>query len=63
LVLAAYFDEKQLLDGWWPAVVRRVEDGKYVLTWRDAPNDPHFKSSRKFLAILHPEYLTSPIRK
>jgi hypothetical protein len=60
LVLAAYFDENEEIDGWWPALIRRVDEGKYIVTWRDAPSDPPVKTLQRHVAILHPDYLKSP---
>lgn len=58
-MLAAYWDKKNQPAGWWPAVVAKTCDNGYVLHWRDAPNIPLGKVKRKFVAILHPEFLAS----
>jgi hypothetical protein len=57
VVLAAYWDNKSRPAGWWPAVVIKVCDTGYVLRWHDTPNIPLGKVKRKFVAILHTEFL------
>jgi hypothetical protein len=37
LVLAASFDEQDNLAGWWEAVIVRVDDGEFLVRWRDDP--------------------------
>jgi hypothetical protein len=33
LVLAAAFDEQDNLDGWWEAVIVRIDDGEFLVRW------------------------------
>jgi hypothetical protein len=40
LVLAAGFDEEDNLAGWWEAVIVRIDDGEFLVRWRDDPNEP-----------------------
>jgi hypothetical protein len=54
LVLAAAFDEQDNLDGWWEAVIVRIDDG--VVRWRDYPKEPVASSSHEYIALLHPKY-------
>ena len=39
-------------DGWWEAVVERVEGELLTLRWRDWPKEPRFVRRRKQLALL-----------
>jgi hypothetical protein len=34
------FDEQDNLTGWWEAVIVRVDDGEFLVRWRDEPNEP-----------------------
>jgi hypothetical protein len=58
-VLAAYFNLEKEAEGWWPAVVARVEKTEIVLNWPDAPHYPAIKRKPKHVAILHPEFIAS----
>jgi hypothetical protein len=40
LVLAAGFDEQDNLAGWWEAIIVRVDDGEFLVRWRDDPSEP-----------------------
>jgi hypothetical protein len=55
LVLAAAFDEQDNLAGWWEAVIVRVDDGEFLVRWRDDPNEPRASRSREYIALLHPK--------
>jgi hypothetical protein len=58
-VLAAYWNEDKELEGFWPAIVVRADKNEVVLKWRDTPKDPLGKVQRKYIAILHPEFIAS----
>jgi hypothetical protein len=38
LILAAGVDEQDNLDGWWEAIIVRVDDDGFRVRWRDDPN-------------------------
>jgi hypothetical protein len=54
LVLAAGFDEEDNLAGWWEAIIVRVDDGEFLVRWRDEPDEPRASRSREYIALLHP---------
>ena len=54
-VLAAYWDEQRVFQGFWVASVKKIEAGELVLEWFDADYPP-FKSAMKNVALLHPEF-------
>jgi hypothetical protein len=54
LVLAASFDEEDNLIGWWEAIIVRIDDGEFLVRWRDEPNLPTASRSREYIALLHP---------
>jgi hypothetical protein len=55
-VLAAYWNEKQEFEGFWLAIVKRVENGEFTLEWFESPEYPAFKSAAKNVAIAHSEF-------
>jgi len=55
LVLAAAFDEQDNLDGWWEAVMVRIDDGEFLVRWRDYPKEPVASRSHEYIALLHPK--------
>jgi hypothetical protein len=57
-VLAAYW-EKHEFQGFWLAVVKRIEPDGYTLEWFDAPEYPAFKSRPQDIAVPHPEFRLS----
>jgi hypothetical protein len=59
LVLAAGFDEQDNLDGWWEAIIVRVDDGEFLVRWRDEPNEPRVSRSPEYIALLHPKLTCS----
>ena len=59
VVLAAYWTEKNEIEGWWPAVVTRVDDKGFNLKWRDTNEYDLGKVTPKYIAILHPDLLAS----
>jgi hypothetical protein len=59
VVLTAYWNEKDEPEGWWPAVVTRVDKKSFVLNYRDEPDVKIGKVERKYIALLHPEFLAS----
>jgi hypothetical protein len=54
LVLAAGFDDEDNLNGWWEAIILRIDDGEFLVRWRDEPNLPTASRTRKYIALLHP---------
>jgi hypothetical protein len=58
-VLAAYFNEEAEFEGFWVAVVKRIEPDGYTLEWFDAPEYPPFKSRPQNIAVPHPEFRLS----
>jgi hypothetical protein len=58
-VLAAYWNTKKELEGFWPALIARVDKNEVVLQWRDTPEFEPGKVERKHIAILHPDFLAS----
>jgi hypothetical protein len=42
--LAAYWNEQREFEGFWLAIVKRIEPGEYVLEWFDSPEYPAFRS-------------------
>ena len=58
-VLAAYWNEKREFEGFWLAIVKRIEPGEYVLEWFDAPEYPAFRSRPQDIAVPHPEFRVS----
>lgn len=59
LVLAAGFDEQDNLDGWWEAIMVRVDDRKFLVRWRDDSNDPTVSRRREHIALLYLELTSS----
>jgi hypothetical protein len=59
LVLAAGFDEQDNLDSWWEAIIVRIDDGEFLVRWRDDPNEPRVSCSHEYIALLHPKITTS----
>jgi hypothetical protein len=58
-VLAAYWNEKREFEGFWLAIVKRIEHGEYTLEWFDGPEYPAFKSRPQDIAVPHPEFRVS----
>jgi hypothetical protein len=54
LVLAAGFDDDDNLDGWWEAIIVRIDDGEFLVRWRDEPNLPTASRTKEYIALLHP---------
>jgi hypothetical protein len=55
LVLAAAFDKNDNLDGWWEAIIVRVDDGEFLVRWKGYPNEPRASRSQEYIALLHPK--------
>lgn len=55
LVLAAGFDKNDNLDGWWEAIIVRVDDGEFLVRWQGYPNEPRSSRSQEYIALLHPK--------
>jgi len=55
LVLAAGFDEQDNLAGWWEAIIVCVDDGEFLVRWRDDPKEPRVSRSHEYVALLHPK--------
>jgi hypothetical protein len=58
-VLAAYWNEKREFDGFWLAIIKRIDRDEYTLEWFEAPEHPPFKSRPQNIAVLHPEFRLS----
>ena len=52
LVLAACFDEQDNLAGWWEATIVRVDDGEFLVRWRDYPKEARVSRSHEYIALL-----------
>ncbi len=55
LVLAAGFDKNDNLDGWWEAIIVRIDDGEFLVRWQGYPNEPRSSRSQEYIALLHPK--------
>jgi hypothetical protein len=55
LVLAAGFDKNDNLDGWWEAIIVRIDDGEFLVRWKGYPNEPRSNRSQEYIALLHPK--------
>ncbi len=54
VVLAAELGRKDVIEGYWPAVITHVDAaGRYTLRWRDDDRYPHFKLYQRHLALFH----------
>ena len=58
-VLAAYWNEKREFEGFWLAIIKRIDRDEYTLEWFDAPEYPAFKCRPQNIAVLHPEFRLS----
>ena len=58
-VLAAYWNEKREFEGFWLAIVKRIDRGEFTLKWFDGPEYPAFKSRPQNIAVPHPEFRVS----
>ena len=58
-VLAAYWNKKREFEGFWVAIVKRIDHDEFTLEWLEAPEDPPFKSRPQDIAVLHPEFRLS----
>ncbi len=58
-VLAAYWNEKREFEGFWLAIVKRIDPGELTLEWFDAPEYPAFQSRPQDIAVPHPEFRVS----
>jgi hypothetical protein len=58
-VLAAYWSEKREFEGFWVAIIKRIDRDEYTLEWFDAPEYPPFKSRPQNIALPHPEFRVS----
>jgi hypothetical protein len=59
VALTAYWNEKDEPEGWWPVIVARVDKKAFVLNYRDEPDVKIGKVERKYIALLHPDFLAS----
>ncbi|MGH7000234.1 MAG: hypothetical protein ACREEA_01860, partial [Stellaceae bacterium] len=55
LVLAADFDEQENLDDRWKAIIVRLDDGEFLVPWRDYPAALRAGRGREYIALLHPK--------
>jgi len=58
-VLAAYWNDKREFEGFWVAIVKRIDHGEYTLEWFDGPEYPAFKCRPEDIAVPHPEFRVS----
>jgi hypothetical protein len=58
-VLAAYWNDKREFEGFWLAIVKRIDHGEYTLEWFGGPEFPPFKSRPQDIAVPHPEFRVS----
>ena len=58
-VLAAYWNDKREFDGFWLAIIKRIDPGEFTLEWFDSPEYPAFKSRPQDIAVPHPEFRVS----
>jgi hypothetical protein len=58
-VLAAYWNEKCEFEGFWLAIIKRIDRDEYTLKWFDGPEYPAFKSRPQDIAVPHPEFRLS----
>ena len=58
-VLAAYWNKKREFEGFWLAIVKRIDHDEFTLEWLEAPEYPAFKSRPQDIAVLHPEFRLS----
>ena len=58
-VLAAYWNEKREFEGFWLAIIKRIDPGEFTLEWFDSPEYPAFKSRPQDIAVPHPEFRVS----
>jgi hypothetical protein len=59
VALTAYWNDKDEPEGWWPVVVTRIDKRAFVLNYRDEPDVKIGKVERKYIALLHPDFLAS----
>jgi hypothetical protein len=58
-VLAAYWNKKREFDGFWLAIIKRIDHDEFTLEWFESPDEPAFKSRPQDVAVLHPEFRLS----
>ena len=58
-VLAAYWNKKREFEGFWVAIIKRIDHGEFTFEWFEAPEYPPFKSRPQDVALLHPEFRLS----
>jgi hypothetical protein len=58
-VLAAYWNKKREFDGFWVAIIKRIDHDEFTLEWFESPEEPAFKSRPQDIAVLHPEFRLS----
>jgi hypothetical protein len=58
-VLAAYWNKKREFDGFWVAIIKRIDHDEFTLEWFESPEEPAFKSRPRDIAVLHPEFRLS----
>ena len=58
-VLAAYWNQKREFEGFWVAIIKRIDHDEFTLEWFESPGEPAFKSRPQNIAVLHPEFRLS----
>ena len=54
LVLSIDFDSSGKPDGWYEAIITKIEGNKYTLRWRDYPEEGLRTRTREQFAFMHP---------
>ena len=58
-VLAAYWNKNREFEGFWLAIIKRIDHDEFTLEWFESPGEPAFKSRPRDIAVLHPEFRLS----
>jgi hypothetical protein len=53
VVLAAHL-ENGVPDGWYEAIILKIEGGTFTLRWADYPRDPMVRVQRQHIALMYP---------
>ena len=57
--LRAYWNKKREFEGFWLAIIKRIDHDEFTLEWFESPGEPAFKSRPRDIAVLHPEFRLS----
>jgi hypothetical protein len=53
VVLAAQL-ENGVPDGWYEAIIMKIDGGTFTLRWADYPRDPIVRVQRQHIALMYP---------